>query len=155
MSMMPSFFGNNGRNSLDAWDPFKDSTFPSSMSNFYPNKETSTFGNSSSIRIDWKETHEAHVLKADLPGIKKEEVKVSIEDEWVLHISGEWKPEKEDKNDIWHRAERSSGMFQRKFRLPDNVKMDQIKASMDNGVLTIIVPKVVTKKAEVKSINIF
>ncbi|KAJ8775293.1 hypothetical protein K2173_020297 [Erythroxylum novogranatense] len=90
-------------------------------------------------RIDWKEIPEVHVFKADIPGLKKEEVKVEIEDDRVLQISGERNVEKEDKNDRWHRVDRGSGKFLRRFRLPENAKMDQVKASMENGVLTVTV----------------
>jgi len=100
--------------------------------------------------VDWKETPEAHVFKADLPGMKKEEVKVEIENDRVIQISGERSVEKEDKNDQWH----SSGKFMRRFRLPENDKMDQVKAAMENGVLTVIVPKEEIKKPEVKTIDI-
>ncbi|KAL9354092.1 hypothetical protein Peur_052062 [Populus x canadensis] len=85
-------------------------------------------------------------FKADLPGLKKEEVKVEVEDDRVLQISGERNVEKEDKNDTWHRVERSSGKFLRRFRLPEDAKMDQAKASMENGVLTVTVPKKELKK---------
>ncbi|KAJ4725686.1 Class I heat shock protein [Melia azedarach] len=139
--------------SLDVWDPFKDFPFPSSSSSLiyhFPN-ETSAFVNT---RVDWQETPEPHVFKADLPGLRKEEVKVQIEDDRVLQISGERKIEKEDKNDTWHRVERSSGKFSRRFRLPENVKIDQVKASMENGVLSVTVPKVEAKKANVKAIEI-
>nr|GMD35885.1 18.1 kDa class I heat shock protein-like [Ipomoea batatas] len=113
--------------------------------------ETSAFANA---RIDWKETPEAHVFKADLPGLKKEEVKVEVEEGRVLQISGERSREQEEKNDKWHRVERSSGKFLRRFRLPENVKMDEVKASMENGVLTVTVPKVEAKKPEIKAIDI-
>ena len=59
--------------------------------------------------------------------------------------------EKEEKKDTWHRVERSSGKFLRRFRLPENAKMDQ---TMENGVLTVTVPKVEVKKPDVKSIEI-
>ena len=94
------------------------------------------------------------MFKADLPGLNKEEVKVEVEDDRVLQISGERKMEKEEKKDTWHRVERSSGKFLRRFRLPENAKMDQIKASMENGVLTVTVPKMEVKKPDVKSIEI-
>ncbi|KDP46581.1 hypothetical protein JCGZ_08553 [Jatropha curcas] len=155
MALIPSFFGNSRSSILDpfsafdVWDPFKDFPFPSSSS--IVSRENSAFVNT---RIDWKETPEAHVFKADLPGLKKEEVKVEVEDDRVLQISGERNVEKEDKNDTWHRVERSSGKFLRRFRLPENAKMDQVKASMENGVLTVTVPKEEIKKPDVKAIEI-
>ncbi|XVF05518.1 hypothetical protein REPUB_Repub05bG0179000 [Reevesia pubescens] len=97
---------------------------------------------------------EAHVFKADLPGLKKEEVKVEVEEGRILQISGERSKEQEEKNKKWHRIERSSGKFLRMFRLPENAKMDQVKASMENSVLTVTVPKEEEKKPEVKSIEI-
>ncbi|WRX33572.1 Alpha crystallin/Hsp20 domain - like 10 [Theobroma cacao] len=136
--------------SLDLWDPFKDFPFSSSSLTTHA-PEISAFANT---RIDWRETPEAHVFKADLPGLKKEEVKLEIEDDRVLQISGERNVEKEDKNDTWHRVERSSGKFMRRFRLPENVKMDQVKASMENGVLTVTIPKEEVKKPDVKAIEI-
>ncbi|ONK62007.1 uncharacterized protein A4U43_C08F35840 [Asparagus officinalis] len=145
MSVCPFGFGSRSAydplTSFDLWEPFA-SMFPS---------ETSAFVNA---RVDWKETPEAHVLKADLPGLKKEHVRVEVEDGHVLQISGERSKEKEDKNDRWHRVERSSGKFVRRFRLPENAKMDQVKATMEDGVLTVTVPKAEVKKPEVKSIEI-
>ena len=153
MSIIPSFFGGRRSSvfdpfSLDIWDPFKDFPFPTSSD---ASRETSALVNA---RVDWKETPEAHVFKADLPGIKKEEVKVEVEGDRILQISGERNVEKEDKNDTWHRVERSSGKFTRRFRLPENSKMDQVKASMENGVLTITIPKEEVKKPDVKPIQI-
>ena len=81
-------------------------------------------------------------------------MKVEIEDDRVLQISGERNTEMEDRNDSWHRVERSSGKFLRRFRLPENAKMDQVKASMENGLLTVTVPKEGVKKHDVKAIEI-
>ncbi|XP_044480174.1 18.1 kDa class I heat shock protein-like [Mangifera indica] len=155
--MALSLFGGRRSNvfdpfSLDIWDPLEGFPFTTTVAN-----ASSSAGDTSAIantRIDWKETPEAHVFQADLPGLKKEEVKVEVEDGRVLRISGERSRENEDKNDKWHRLERSSGKFMRRFRLPENAKMDQIKAFMENGVLTVTVPKQEEKKPEVKSIEI-
>ncbi|KAL8555642.1 hypothetical protein ACS0TY_003447 [Phlomoides rotata] len=59
-------------------------------------------------RIDWKETSEGHVFKVDVPGLKKEEVKVEVEEGNILQISGERTSEKDEKNYTWHRMEGSS-----------------------------------------------
>lgn len=66
----------------------------------------------------------------------------------------ETRGEGEDENDKWHRAERSSGKFSRRFGLSENMKMDQVKASMENGVLTVTVPKAGVEKPDVKAIEI-
>ncbi|OWM87451.1 17.4 kDa class I heat shock protein-like [Punica granatum] len=155
MAMIPSFFGGRKSNvfdpfSLDLWDPFEG---------FGPLTSTPTLTRDdataiAATRIDWRETPEAHIFKADLPGLRKEEVKVEVEDGRVLQISGERRREREEKGDTWHRMERSTGQFTRRFRLPENAKMDQVKASMENGVLTVTVPKVEEKRSEVKKINI-
>ncbi|KAK9048256.1 hypothetical protein SSX86_032780 [Deinandra increscens subsp. villosa] len=154
MSIIPSFFGGRRTNvvdpfSLDIWDPF----FDTSISNIPATgaRETSAFANT---RVDWKETPEAHVFKADVPGLKKDEVKVEMVEDRVLQISGERSMEKEEKNDKWHRVERSSGKFLRRFRLPENAKVEKVKAKMENGVLTVTVPKKEVKKPEVKPIQI-
>ncbi|KAG8096633.1 hypothetical protein GUJ93_ZPchr0013g37991 [Zizania palustris] len=135
--------------SFDLRDPFDG--FPFGSGSLFPRTsfDTASFAGA---RIDWKETGEAHVFKADVPGLKKEEVKVEVEDGNILQISGERK--QEEKTDTWHRVERSSGKFLRRFRLPDNAKPEQIKASMENGVLTVTVPKAEVKKPDVKSIQI-
>ncbi|GFQ08203.1 18.2 kDa class i heat shock protein [Phtheirospermum japonicum] len=158
MSLIPSFFGNRRTNvfdpfSLDIWDPFEGfpiSNFPSSARETTA-VETTAVANA---RIDWKETPEAHVFKVDVPGLKKEEVKVEVEDASILQISGERSKEQEEKSDTWHRLERSSGKFLRRFRLPENAKSAEVKAAMENGVLTVTVPKEEVKKPDTKAIDI-
>ena len=160
MALISSFFGGRRSSifdpfSLDVWDPFAD-FFPSTALSVPRARsgtaaETAAFANA---RIDWRETPEAHIFKADIPGVKKEEVKVEVEDGNVLKISGQRAREKEEKTDTWRRVERSSGEFLRRFRLPENAKVDEVKASLENGVLTVTVPKKEVKQPEVKSINV-
>ncbi|KAK1270891.1 17.3 kDa class I heat shock protein [Acorus gramineus] len=147
MSLMPYFFGQRN-NIFDPFDAFR------SISETRPGSLTSETAALANTRIDWKETPEAHVFKADLPGLKKDDVKVEVEEGRVLQISGERSREEEEKNDTWHRVERSSGRFLRRFRLPEGVRVDQVKAAMENGVLTVTVPKEQVKKPEVKTIDI-
>ena len=80
-------------------------------------------------------------------------MKVEVEEGRVFQISGERSKDQEEKNDKWHRIERSSGKFLRRLRLLENAKTDEVKASMENGVLTVTVPKEEVKKAEVQTIN--
>ncbi|KAJ6877637.1 22.0 kDa class IV heat shock protein [Populus alba x Populus x berolinensis] len=76
----------------------------------------------SPARVDWKETPEGHVIMLDVPGMKKEEVKIEID---------------QNRGDHWHRVERSYGKFIRQFKLPENVDLDSVKAKLENGVLIL------------------
>lgn len=93
-----------------------------------------------SISVDWKETEREHVFKADMPGLEKEEIDVIVEGR-TLSISGQRIKEEVQKTDTWHRAERSSGPFMRNFKLPENADLDHVTATLEHGVLTVIVPK--------------
>ncbi|PRQ41220.1 putative small heat shock protein HSP20 [Rosa chinensis] len=72
----------------------------------------------------------------------------------VANTRIDWKETPEAHVDKWHRLERSSGKFLRRFRLPENAKVEQVNAAMENGVLTVTVPKVEVKKPDVKAIQI-
>ncbi|GJP44673.1 hypothetical protein CLOM_g4038 [Closterium sp. NIES-68] len=84
-----------------------------------------------STAVDVKETPEAFKFIADLPGLKKEEVRVQVEGKNLLTISGERSREVKDETEKYHRVERSTGKFLRRFRLPDNVEVDKIAASTE------------------------
>ncbi|KAF8390839.1 hypothetical protein HHK36_023138 [Tetracentron sinense] len=128
MSIYPSF--------LDQ----RPNAFDSMRSLFFPDN-SDTFGIIRNTQIDWKETPQSHVFEIDLPGVVKADVKLEIHEGKVLQISGERNEEPEEKGDKWHCMERWRGKFLRRFGLPENVKVDQIKASMENGVLVVTVPK--------------
>src|SRR5262245_33855722 len=101
--------------------------------------------------VDIDEDEKEYTIKAELPDIKKEDVKVSVENDMLL-ISGERKMESEKKTKKHHRMERFYGNFQRAFRIPDDADGSQIKAECKNGVLCIHLPK--TEKAKGKNIDI-
>ncbi|KAG6402084.1 hypothetical protein SASPL_138955 [Salvia splendens] len=118
--------------------------------------EPSSSSSCGSASVDWRETVKAHVLKVDVPGFKKEEVKVVVEGGRVLKISGERSnKEEEEETDKWHCEERSNiGKFLRRLKLPKDANVDEVKAGVENGVLTVTVLKKEVGKEEVKVIDI-
>ncbi|CAH1429401.1 unnamed protein product [Lactuca virosa] len=112
--------------------------------------------------MDWFETPQAHFIKINVPGYSKEDVKVQVEEGNVLVVRGEGGKEKEkemEKGTVWHVAERGGGVegvgFSREIELPEDVKVDQIKAQVENGVLTVVLPKDLSPKAsKVRNIHV-
>ncbi|RKY60288.1 MAG: Hsp20/alpha crystallin family protein [Candidatus Latescibacterota bacterium] len=102
-------------------------------------------------KVDVAETDDAVVVTAELPGMEKDDIKVSIENN-VLTISGEKKQEKEEKDRTYHWSERVYGRFSRSFTLPARVDANKVKAVYKNGVLTLTLPKV--EEAKPKQIEI-
>jgi len=100
---------------------------------------------------DIYEDKEKYTLKLDLPGIKKDDVKISFVDN-KLSISGERSQESEHKDSKCHRIERSFGRYYRSFNLPEQVQSDKINAEFKDGQLTISVPK--AEEAKPKEIEI-
>ena len=100
---------------------------------------------------DISETKDKLIVKAELPGLDPEDIKLSLSGN-LLTIEGEKKKEKEEKDEQHYYLERYSGAFQRSFRLPVEVREDKIEAKFDKGVLTITMPK--TAKSQKKEIKI-
>jgi HSP20 family protein len=103
------------------------------------------------VALDIVEEKEQYVLKADLPGISKEDIKVSLEN-GILTIAGERKSETEEKDKQVHRVERSYGRFVRSLNVGTNVDESKIRASYKDGVLQLTVPK--TEASKPKSIDV-
>lgn len=106
-----------------------------------------------SPRLDVSETEKALEVVADLPGLEKKDISVSLEDD-LLIIKGERKEEKESKEKLFHTIERSSGSFYRALRLPVEVEKDKIDANFKDGVLTLNLPKTKESKKKVSQIDI-
>ncbi len=90
--------------------------------------------------VDIYEDDDAFVATADLPGLKKDDIEVSIEDN-VLTVSGERKFEKSEGEGTFRRVERSYGTFRRSFALPRGVDAAKVEAKFEDGVLTLTLPK--------------
>ncbi|KAI7755865.1 hypothetical protein M8C21_013493 [Ambrosia artemisiifolia] len=110
--------------------------------------------------MDWYETPQAHFIKINVPGYNKEEVKVQVEEGNVLVVKAEAAKEtskEKEKETVWHVAERGGGLngFSREIELPEDVKVDQIKAQVDSGVLTVVLPKDLSPKpSKVRNIHV-
>jgi HSP20 family protein len=102
---------------------------------------------------DISETEEEYVVKAEMPGVKREDVKVT-QHEGVLTIEGERKYEKTDKDEKMHRVERFFGSFTRSFSLPDDADAKNIRAETKDGVLNVHIPKLKADKPKPVQIKV-
>jgi HSP20 family protein len=101
--------------------------------------------------LDVVEDKDNYLIQAELPGLKREDIKVSLED-GTLTISGERKIETRSEDSSVHRVERFSGRFERSIGLPATVSADKVKADYKDGVLTVTLPK--TEQAKPKRIDV-
>jgi HSP20 family protein len=101
--------------------------------------------------VDITEDDKEYIVKAELPELKKEDVKVTVE-AGVLSISGERKFEKEEKGKKYHRIERAYGSFERSFTLPEGTDGSKVNAEFKDGLLTVRLPK--TEKAKPKTVEV-
>lgn len=147
--------------SIVRWDPFRELEDMSERLNRVFGRSALARGEAPSkdamMVFDWAptvdivETPEDFQVKAELPEVKKEDVKVSV-DRGVLRIEGERKQEKEEKGKKFHRVERSYGSFLRTFTLPDNVDESNVQAEFKDGVLNVRLRK--TEKPKPRSIDV-
>ena len=95
--------------------------------------------------VDIYESEGSLVVEAELPGVDSGDIDVSVDQETLI-IRGERKVEKEVKEENYYRVERATGLFQRSIRFPSEVDAEKVKASYDNGVLKVIIPKLSPRK---------
>ena len=101
--------------------------------------------------VDITETDTAYLINGEIPGVSKEDVKVTIED-GMITMRGERKQEKEEKDKKFHRIERSYGSFLRSFRMPDDVDESAVKTEFKDGMINVTLPK--SGKSKTKLINV-
>jgi HSP20 family protein len=135
---------------LVRWDPFRDfEGIQARLNRLFPEMspriEDENLFAAWNPAVDIQETDNEFVLKADLPDVKKDDVRVALEN-GVLTVEGERNREKEEKGKRFHRVERAYGKFVRHFTLPTEVDTPNVKAEFKDGVLNVHLPKA----AEVK-----
>lgn len=145
---------------LVKWEPFREfDDMLSRMERYtgklgWPNLRRETFATTEwAPKVDIVETDKEYTIKAELPEVNKEDVKVNIEN-GELTISGERKQEKEEKDKKFHRIERYYGSFMRSFTLPDNVDEANIKATFKDGMLNLSLPKSAQAKPKAMEVKI-
>jgi HSP20 family protein len=144
---------------LTRWSPFRElEMLQDRLSTLFAGVTPRTSGEASFGFADWtpavdvSEDEKEYLIKAELPEVQKETVKVTVEN-GTLRITGERKVEKEEKGKKYHRLERAYGSFERTFTLPQDAKADALTAEFKEGVLKVHVPKseqVKPKPLEVK-----
>lgn len=137
---------------LVRWDPVRElDSFQSDMNRlfdgFFGRRDASTtgYGRRWLPAMDLVETDDELVLRADLPGLGRDDIEIEVKDN-VLTVSGERQAEHEDKGEGYYRVERSFGRFSRSLDLPSGVDADGVSAEFEQGVLEIRIPKPAERK---------
>ena len=143
---------------LVRWDPFRELEDMSERLNRVFSRPTLRNTGKENLTVaDWmptvdiSETESEYLIKAELPEVRKEDVKVTVEN-GVLTLQGERRQEKEEKGGRFHRVERSYGSFVRSFTLPESVDEGGVKAEYKDGVLALHLPK--SEKVKPKAIDV-
>jgi HSP20 family protein len=141
---------------LVRWDPFAEMDAFFSRRPYWPRIAFETNGGKT---VEWSpsanisETEKEYLIRAELPAVKKEDVKVTV-DGGMITIEGERKQQKEDKDEKFHRVESFYGSFTRSFSLPENANADAIRCEDKDGVLTVHIPKKAMEKPKAKQIKV-
>ena len=147
-------------NTLTRWEPFREmEDLQNRLSTFFTRAPMRRGNGKESITLpewtplaDITEDDREYVIKAELPELRKEDVKVTVEN-GVLTISGERKFEKEEKKKKYHRVERGYGSFVRTFALPEDADAGKVKAEFKHGILEVHLPK--NEGAKSKQIEVY
>jgi len=144
LEMMPF-----GKNHLK----IKDDIFSPFFKNFFDEDFLASMNNvGGNFKVDLKETDDKYLIEADLPGVKKEDIKVDIKDNYLV-INARREESKEDKKENYVRREKHYGEFTRSFYV-DNINENTIDAAFKDGVLKITLQKLVNGKKETKKIEV-
>ena len=143
---------------ISRWDPFQDvlslrEAMNQLVEESFVRPTAGQSGQNFVPALDLSETPEGYLVEAALPGVKPEDVEVTVENN-VLTIKGETRQETDSKQRNFHRIERRFGSFQRTIGLPTTVKADAIKADLTNGVLRLEIPKAEEVKPRKISVNV-
>jgi HSP20 family protein len=144
---------------MTRWDPFKElEDMQSRLGTLFGRLPVRKEGGKEAMTVaEWAplvdivEDEKEYLIKAELPEVKKEDVKVTVEDD-VLTITGERKYEKEEKGKKYHRVERAYGSFERSFTLPEDADGSKVNAEFKDGILKVRLPK--SEKAKPKAVEV-
>ena len=145
-------------NALAKWNPFRElEEIQNRLGSLFPRTAVRGLGQEAMTVSEWTplvditEDEKEYLIKAELPEVNKEDVKVTVEN-GTLTVTGERKFEKEEKGKKYHRIERAYGSFVRSFTLPESAAGDKVSADFKDGVLKVHVPK--SAEAKPKSIDV-
>lgn len=138
---------------LVPWNPFRDlENWSRDVTNFFDHPARA-FGGMYSPRVDVFQTDKDVIVKAEIPGVGKEDLNLYV-DENSVRISGQIKREKDFKDENIYRTERHYGSFSRSVPLPEGVKAEEAQAKYNDGILTITIPKMEPSKHKGRKIDI-
>ena len=143
---------------LVRWDPFRElEDMSERLNRVFSRPSLRNSGKENLTVADWmptvdiSESEGQYLIKAEMPEVRKEDVKVTVEN-GVLTLQGERRQEKEEKGKRFHRVERSYGSFVRSFTLPESVDESSVKAEYKDGVLNLHLPK--SERVKPKAIDV-